>query len=173
MFTSCNLQLTNKAKLKRRDLYNQFLVHVCYHFGKFKLSSPKEVLERWKTEVGIEFLKALLLNASRWLNPKRFFLISKTFLSEIFKLSFAECWMESRKNIMKMCHEHTILIFNFTQHSSGLFCVSVCSVLSNTNTSPSFIFRVQDVAFIASCLYQMLEPLRDEHKLRKPWCVPI
>lgn len=102
-----------------------------------------------------------------------FFLISKTFLSEIFKLSFAECWMESRKNIMKMCHEHTILIFNFTQHSSGLFCVSVCSVLSNTNTSPSFIFRVQDVAFIASCLYQMLEPLRDEHKLRKPWCVPI
>lgn len=126
MFTSCNLQLTNKAKLKRRDLYNQFLVHVCYHFGKFKLSSPKEVLERWKTEVGIEFLKALLLNASRWLNPKRFFLIFKTFLSEIFKLSFAECWMESRKNIMKMCHEHTILIFNFTQHSSGLFCVSVC-----------------------------------------------
>lgn len=75
-----------------------------------------------------------------------------------------------RENIMKMCHQHTILIFNLALSPSppspaahtARICFPSCSSHKQTHFLHSlFVLKMLPHSYV----YQMLEPLRDERKL--------
>lgn len=84
-----------------------------------------------------------------------------------------------RENIMKMCHQHTTLIFNLTLSPSPFpssvqnlrprqaahtawICFPSCSSHKQTHFLHSlFVLKMLPHSYV----YQMLEPLRDERKL--------